>query len=625
MNAKAGVRCVLMAMFSATFACGGQDAVDGALAAAGAGGRAAGPTGGTGGTVLDAHSSASGGGAGSAGSAGMQTGGGAGNGGAQTGSGAGNGGAQTGGDAGNGGMQTGGDAGNGGAQTGGGGMGGSGGAIACPASTMPSDCSEVPNFQCGFGASCDGTTISVQWHVHRMCADGERISGYWCTYRCPSGCLSTTGWPSSGTDLVATMCAGGNPDGGGPPKSDGGVDPSCVSETDTAFCSRLGKNCGGVTAGDNCGRPRIVASCGTCLSTRTCGGGATQNRCGCTPETDASFCARFGKSCGSVTAGDNCGTARTVADCGWCLPPQICGGTGAPNTCGNTSEPDGGACTAETDAALCARFGKNCGALTAMDNCGGARTVSSCGTCIAQQTCGGGGTPNVCGCTAETDADLCARYGKNCGSVRAPDNCGAPRTVASCGQCDSPQSYCGGDGIPNVCGKTGCTQGPIGPRAYPFPVDMYFNATGWTGDAAIAAGCPVRSPAPLVGSKCWTASVKALSVAGARFGGIQWQYPDNNWGSSDGRGIPADAKKVHFVAWSPAGGETVEFQVGNGNGNTDGFRVSTTVKLTTTPTPYEISLEGVQYRCLSVRTGFAWFAEGAPAAMTFYVDDIQWQ
>jgi hypothetical protein len=54
----------------------------------------------------------------------------------------------------------------------------------------------------------------------------------------------------------------------------------CVAESDGAFCSSLGKNCGQVSGTDNCGAPRTVASCGVCVSPLTCGGGGTPNVCG---------------------------------------------------------------------------------------------------------------------------------------------------------------------------------------------------------------------------------------------------------------------------------------------------------------------------------------------------------
>jgi hypothetical protein len=52
-------------------------------------------------------------------------------------------------------------------------------------------------------------------------------------------------------------------------------------------------------------------------------------------------------------------------------------------------------CAAESDATLCARLKKNCGTFTALDKCGVSRGAN-CGTCTAPATCGGGGTLNVC-------------------------------------------------------------------------------------------------------------------------------------------------------------------------------------------------------------------------------------
>ena len=54
----------------------------------------------------------------------------------------------------------------------------------------------------------------------------------------------------------------------------------------------------------------------------------------CTSETNAAFCSRLGKNCGAVTANDNCGVSRTVTSCGTCTSPQTCGGAGAANICG---------------------------------------------------------------------------------------------------------------------------------------------------------------------------------------------------------------------------------------------------------------------------------------------------
>src|SRR6185369_15037341 len=69
----------------------------------------------------------------------------------------------------------------------------------------------------------------------------------------------------------------------------------------------------------------------------TCGGGRRANVCragSCTPESNTGFCSRLGKNCGSVTAADNCGQTRTVSSCGSCTSPETCGGGGTANVCG---------------------------------------------------------------------------------------------------------------------------------------------------------------------------------------------------------------------------------------------------------------------------------------------------
>jgi hypothetical protein len=51
---------------------------------------------------------------------------------------------------------------------------------------------------------------------------------------------------------------------------DSPTDASCVPESDTAFCARLAKTCGSVTANDNCKQSRTVDSCGTCATSLSC-------------------------------------------------------------------------------------------------------------------------------------------------------------------------------------------------------------------------------------------------------------------------------------------------------------------------------------------------------------------
>ncbi|HVE83789.1 MAG TPA: hypothetical protein VND93_13105 [Myxococcales bacterium] len=244
--------------------------------------------------------------------------------------------------------------------------------------------------------------------------------------------LGKTCDPVTGADLCGSSrstncgaCSGPATCGGGGLPNVCGV-PGCTSESTAAFCSRLGKACGLVTAADTCGVPRTV-SCGTC-STGVC----FQNQC--CGDSDAAFCARNLKNCGAFSGTDACGQPRT-AGCGTCPSPESCT---ANNTC---------TCSTESDAAFCTRYGKQCGTYTNTDLCGSARTAS-CGTCSTppNTTC----SSNACVCTPEADAELCAALRVQCGTATGQDRCGRIRTVA-CPPCPSPQT-CGGGGTSGQCG-----------------------------------------------------------------------------------------------------------------------------------------------------------------------------
>jgi hypothetical protein len=195
----------------------------------------------------------------------------------------------------------------------------------------------------------------------------------------------------------------------------------------------------------------------------------------CEPETSAALCARLGAECGSVDTVDLCGAARTVS-CGTCSTGSRCGGVVA-NRCA--------ACIAESNADFCARLGKNCGSVTAPDDCGTTRTVS-CGACGANEACT---AANVCACTPETDAVFCTRLGATCGSLSGADNCGNARTAA-CGGCIAPLT-CGGGGVSNVCGSA--------PVCAPPSASPSFSATQ-----------PIPGPAPFAAQACASAQIGAF-------------------------------------------------------------------------------------------------------------------
>ncbi|HMI84290.1 MAG TPA: hypothetical protein VK550_09365 [Polyangiaceae bacterium] len=203
-----------------------------------------------------------------------------------------------------------------------------------------------------------------------------------------------------------------------------------------------------------------------------------------------------------------------------------------------------------------------------------------------------------------------------------------------------------------------CVQG-TGPTALPFAVDEFFTPTGWMGDitaiqmdgtscgpvadagASDAGASDARAPdagadarGPDAGTsdagtriptaKCWTVTYTP-GDGGQGWAGVDWQFPNNNWGPMIGRVIPRGAKHVRFYAWGDTGAEVVSFNVGYGFTSPDTFGMTLANQiLTTTPTAYEIDLTGIDYTCPSVRMGFGWTTAGT-VPVKFHVDDVEWQ
>lgn len=231
--------------------------------------------------------------------------------------------------------------------------------------------------------------------------------------------------------LAVVACSGANPQSvtdpvpetnthPNPNKPDASIDSStaCVPESNAEFCVRTESNCNVFGVADNCGVVRQVVNCGMCANQSGCVNGKCS---GCEPETDTAFCSRLDKACGGAVATDHCGAMKTVANCGSCKASEFCNDgvctafpcvpatdkalcTTLNETCGPTSTADncgtvrsfncgtcgkGFSCTdhncivscvPETNTAFCSRIVSNCGTATAADNCGVARTVPSCGT-----------------------------------------------------------------------------------------------------------------------------------------------------------------------------------------------------------------------------------------------------
>lgn len=228
----------------------------------------------------------------------------------------------------------------------------------------------------------------------------------------------------------------------------------CVPRPDAQLCAQLGASCGEVLSVDNCGAARTL-SCGTCGADQACVAGQCEGSC--EPESDADFCARNGKNCGQLSGTDSCGTMRLDVACGRCEGGESC----QDNVC---------ACAPESDEIFCGRLGKQCGPASGADNCGEMRQVASCGMCPATGGMLGCSESGQCAqCMPESDAQFCARNGKECGSFSGQDNCGTMRAVSNCGacqsgelcaagQCECPEVICSASmncgTVTNACGNS---------------------------------------------------------------------------------------------------------------------------------------------------------------------------
>lgn len=264
----------------------------------------------------------------------------------------------------------------------------------------------------------------------------------------------------------------------------------CLGESERALCDLHDFVCGVHEVTDQCDEAREI-NCGdeeeVCEEPETCGGGEAEGTCGCTPETDEEVCAAAGVECGPLSDVlddpfvDACGQEREIESCGdeeeVCGEFETCGGGQAPDDDDDDEVQIAGVCgcTPETDEELCEAHEYECGPLDGVvDSCGEERNIESCGdaeeVCEDFEVCGGATdedgepVPGACGCTPQTDEELCADLGVECGPLEEVlDSCEQPRNVDSCGDesdvCDEHLTCGGGtdeegEPVPGVCGCT---------------------------------------------------------------------------------------------------------------------------------------------------------------------------
>lgn len=153
----------------------------------------------------------------------------------------------------------------------------------------------------------------------------------------------------------------------------------------------------------------------------------------------------------------------------------------------------------------------------------------------------------------------------------------------------------------------------------------HYIPSGWMGDYGDISyndGCTER---PYSGTTCIKIIYKTDVSQGARWVGMYWQSPANNWGERKGGFDLTGASKLTFWARGKNGEERIEeFKIGGISGaypDTDTAYLGPVV-LTKEWKQYEIDLTGKDLSYIS--GGFCWSTnlDANPEGATFYLDDI---
>ena len=158
--------------------------------------------------------------------------------------------------------------------------------------------------------------------------------------------------------------------------------------------------------------------------------------------------------------------------------------------------------------------------------------------------------------------------------------------------------------------------------------DNHYIPSGWMGDYGDIKFNDKHMVNPHSGTTCVQIVYTNKATQGARWAGIYWQNPPNNWGTRPGGYDLTGAKKLTFWARGEKGGERIEeFKTGGITGEYADSDVAGIgpVVLTTEWQQFTIDLEGKDLS--SISGGFCWATnlDVNPEGATFYLDDIKYE
>jgi hypothetical protein len=159
-------------------------------------------------------------------------------------------------------------------------------------------------------------------------------------------------------------------------------------------------------------------------------------------------------------------------------------------------------------------------------------------------------------------------------------------------------------------------------------IGNHFIPSGWMGDYGDIKYDGVSKEDPYLGDTCIKIIYSGKATQGARWAGIFWQNPANNWGNVDNGYDLSKAAKLTFWARGEKGGERIEeFKVGGmmGEFSDSDSAVIGPVILNKEWTQYTIDLKGKDMSYIIA--GFCWSTnvDVNPEGATFYLDEIKYE
>ncbi len=158
--------------------------------------------------------------------------------------------------------------------------------------------------------------------------------------------------------------------------------------------------------------------------------------------------------------------------------------------------------------------------------------------------------------------------------------------------------------------------------------DNHYIPSGYMGDYADAKIERAWFDNPHSGTTCIKVTYTNAASNGARWVGVYWQSPANNWGDKKGGFDLTGAKKLVLWVRGEKGGERIEeFKLGGLTGlypDSDIAGIGP-IMLTQEWKQYEIDLSGKDLSYIS--GGFCWSTnlDVNPEGATFYLDDIKYE